>query len=432
MSATRAPTLRWAPVWVVALVALWPLPDAAQGVLALGALGALLWLLLRRRSGGAALLSGPAWALTSVLFCAYWLPEAAATLDAEDGWPAWRTAAFDLRLLPFLWLAAAAVADATGRRRAFGGLALVAMAWTLDGLWAALSGGRGLLFGLYATGAQALGGFVMCPRGATVGSGLGGAFGGCGAWFGLALACLAPFALDAAERAVGRAAWLAALWGLTMAIALSATPAAWIAFACVLALELLRQPTWRRRAAGVGVVVAGAVIAWALATHGPGRSGTVVAVPGNDASVRAVAVDSVALWGDALCVVRAHPFNGVGAGGLDEALRACRTPPSASAPDSGMVALPLGLEILGATGAIGLLLWLAGVALAWRAWRYADAAARTRAWPALQALVAMLFPLNASLPVYGGLWATALLLMAGLYAGALWGRIDAPQASQGP
>ena len=44
------------------------------------------------------------------------------------------------------------------------------------------------------------------------------------------------------------------------------------------------------------------------------------------------------------------------------------------------------LEVLSETGGFGLLLWLAGVALAWRAWRFADEAARERARPAMLAL----------------------------------------------
>ncbi|WP_267100756.1 hypothetical protein, partial [Xanthomonas sacchari] len=39
------------------------------------------------------------------------------------------------------------------------------------------------------------------------------------------------------------------------------------------------------------------------------------------------------------------------------------------------------LEVLAETGVIGLLLWLAGAAQAWRAWRYASA----QAWPSRRA-----------------------------------------------
>jgi O-antigen ligase len=82
------------------------------------------------------------------------------------------------------------------------------------------------------------------------------------------------------------------------------------------------------------------------------------------------------------------------------------------------------LEVLSETGAIGLLLWLAGAALAWRAWRYADEAARERARPAMLALAASVFPLNTHLAAYSTFWGSVLLLLAALYAGSLWGTPD--------
>ena len=73
---------RWAPHWVLAFVALWPAPGYAEGVMVLGALAAIIKLSATRFRGGAQLLSGPAWALTSVLFFAYWLPELLSTVGS--------------------------------------------------------------------------------------------------------------------------------------------------------------------------------------------------------------------------------------------------------------------------------------------------------------------------------------------------------------
>ena len=77
------------------------------------------------------------------------------------------------------------------------------------------------------------------------------------------------------------------------------------------------------------------------------------------------------------------------------------------------------LEILAETGVLGLLLWLAGAAMAWRAWRYADAASRERARPAALALLVTVFPLNTHLAFYSAFWGSVLLLLAALYAGSL-------------
>lgn len=421
MSTRPAVALRWAPAWVVAVVALWPLPMATNVLLGAGALAAAGWLLLRRSSGGGALLSGPAWALTSVLFCAYWLPEVAAALDAESGWPAWRSVLLDLRFLPALWLAAAAVADAGDRRRVFTGLALVALVWALDGLLAAAIG-HGPLQALYAWLAPFLGEQApACAAGAAVPSGVA-AFAACGAGSGLALACLSPFALALGAR-FGNGIWAAMALVLVAAVALSAAPAAWIALAVVLVSELWRRPGTRRTLATLAVTLAGLGLAFALVGRGGGQAHAETSPHWLAATAPAVAWKASAAHGRAaLCVVRQHPINGAGVGGLAPAAQACQPQAQPAASGSATRLLPLWLDVLAETGALGLLLWLAGVALAWRAWRFADVAARHSAWPALQALMAMLFPLNASLPVYAAPWGAALLLMAGLYAGALWGR----------
>ena len=81
--ASPAPPLKWAPAWVIACVAAWPAPGIAEGVLVLGALVTVVRLLqLRARGDASALLSAQAWALTSVLFFAYWMPQLLSVLDA--------------------------------------------------------------------------------------------------------------------------------------------------------------------------------------------------------------------------------------------------------------------------------------------------------------------------------------------------------------
>src|SRR3546814_9937987 len=69
------------------------------------------------------------------------------------------------------------------------------------------------------------------------------------------------------------------------------------------------------------------------------------------------------------------PINGVGARNFRDAFPACDPEPEeVPAWGSGPAfhAHQIVLEILSETGVLGLLLWLAGAALAWRAWRYAD------------------------------------------------------------
>jgi len=139
---------RWAPAFVLTYVALWPAPGYAEGVLVLGALAALIRLLMTRRSGAGQLLSTRAWALTSVLFVAWWLPQLVSAVDAIDVRRSLSEALADLRYLPFLWLVAAAVAHPRWRRTTLNGLALIVFIWTLDALIEALAGTSPLFWGL--------------------------------------------------------------------------------------------------------------------------------------------------------------------------------------------------------------------------------------------------------------------------------------------
>ena len=124
----------------------------------------------------------------------------------------------------------------------------------------------------------------------------------------------------------------------------------------------------------------------------------------------------------------AHPLNGVGVRGFRYAY-----PQYAPENDHFVVsgeacgvgegachAHQLVLEVLTETGAIGLLLWLAAVAVAWRAWRRAGAAARTRAFPVTLALGVMLFPLNTHLAFYSAWWGLLFAWLLGLWCSALF------------
>jgi O-antigen ligase len=136
------------------------------------------------------------------------------------------------------------------------------------------------------------------------------------------------------------------------------------------------------------------------------------------------------IWGAALCMAKTHPFNGVGPRQFRLAFAGCDPAPTERAAwgiGPAFHAHQIVLEILSETGAFGLLLWLAGVALARRAWRYAEHAAREAAYPAMLALAVTVFPLNTHLAFYSSFWGSAMLLLAALYAGSLLGRDPDPE-----
>lgn len=419
-----APGWRWAPAWILAYVALWPAPGYAEGVLVLGALAAIFKLVGSRFRGGTQLLSGPAWALTSVLFFAYWLPELVSAFDAVDVGRAIGEAAKDLRYLPFLWLVAAAVANDAGRRTTFGGLAIIVGIWTLDALAQAVTGTSPLFFGIDSI-KQAISGRGMCSAEEIAAvDRLSGVLGPCNLKLGPVLASLSPFALYVAGRRFGSAGWLVSAAALGIVLVLAGSRASWITYALVLVLSGWRLLGWKKLA---GVFAFGALALVVLTFASPQvrdrieRTGHALAA--DEQGVDSALAGRTRIWGAALCMARENPFNGVGARGFREAFPACDPAPGeppAWGEGPALHAHQVVLEVLSETGGFGLLLWLAGAALAWRAWRYADAAARERARPAMLALVVTVFPFNTHLAFYSTFWGGLTLLLAALYAGSLW------------
>lgn len=417
---------RWAPYWVLAFVALWPAPGYAEGVMVLGALAAIIKLAVVRFRGGTRLLSGPAWALTSVLFFAYWLPQLFAAVDAVDPQVSVVKALTTLRYLPFLWLVAMAVADARGRRLTFIGLAIIMGVWTVDALLQAATGTSPLFWGIDAI-KQQISGRPMCPPDdGPMRDRLSGILGPCNLKLGIVLASLSPFALYAAARRFGTAGWLLAAAAIGIVILLAGSRASWITYALVLLLSGWRLLGWKKL---LGVFAFGVLVAGALFMVSPQvkervlRTAELASTSQQDVDM--ALAGRTRIWGAATCMIRENPVNGVGTRGFREAFPECDPAPGQRAAwgeGPAYHAHQIVLEILSETGILGLLLWLAGAAMAWRAWRYASAAARDRARPAMLALVVTVFPLNTHLAFYSTFWGGLTLLLAALYAGSLLAR----------
>jgi len=419
---------RWAPAWVLTFVALWPAPGYAEGVMVLGALAAIVRLLLGRFRGGTRLLSGGAWALTSALFAAYWLPQAISAVDAVDAPRALREAALDLRYLPFLWLVAAAVANAPARRTTFNGLAIIVAIWTLDALAQVVFGTSPLFWGLDQL-KQLISGRPMCTLEQMAGiDRLSGFLGPCNRKLGMVMASLSPFLLFAAARRMQVAGWLLASTAIGIVVLLAGARAAWITYALVLMSSGWKLLGWRRLA---GVFAFGAVLLVGLTLVSPQVRErmrlTTHALTASESGVDTALSGRAQIWSAAGCMIVQHPVNGVGARGFREAFPVCDAhaegrPAWGQGP--AFHAHQIVLEILSETGIIGLLLWLAGAALAIRAWRYATPQAKERARPAMLALAVTVFPLNTHLAFYSTFWGGLTLMLAALYAGSLLARDD--------
>ena len=136
-------------------------------------------------------------------------------------------------------------------------------------------------------------------------------------------------------------------------------------------------------------------------------------------------------------MIDAHPVNGVGIRGFRDAYAQYAAKDDfwlAHGQKGALHAHQIVLEILSETGLVGLVLWLMGLALAIRAWRWSLPAARTRARVPALALVVTAFPLNTSLAFYSTFWGGAFLLLLALFAGALFAieDDDAPTDRRGP
>ncbi len=413
----------WTPAWVLACVALWPLPGVAEGVLTLGALALACLACMALLRACALPMPRQAAVLASVLFAAYWLPQLVSAPDALDQARAWKEVAADLRYLPFLLGVAIAAGTRRGLRTIGIGLALVVAAWSVDALLQAVAGTSALFAGLEALQRLAGGdGLCAVPDAADR---LGGVFGPCNPKLGLVLASLSPIALAIAWHRFGLVGWGAAALVMGVVVVLAGARAAWLGYALVLAWTGWQVLGPRRllAAAAVGVLTLGALYLGSPMVQQRVDRTTLALQAGDSGQGLDQALSGrVRIWQGSLCMVRAHPVNGVGVRGFRSAWPACDpAPEQAPAWGQGQAhhAHQIVLEVLSETGAVGLLLWLAGALALWRAWRRSGVAARKRAGPPLLALVVTVFPFNTHLAFYSTFWGGLALLLAGLVVGAL-------------
>lgn len=415
---------RWASAWLLAFVALWPAPGVAEAVLVSGALFTVVRLLQLHANGGIRpLLSIPAWALTGVLFMAYWLPQAVSALDAADPGRSWAKVAAALRYLPFMWLVAIAVATPQRRGRTFTGLAVIIGIWTLDALAQGLLGTSPLFWSMDQLKWLINGHSLCSAEEAAAADRLSGVFGPCNLKFGQVLATMSPFLLFFVGTRWGRWGWLLTALLVGVVLVLAGSRASWITYALIVLFSgwRLLGAKWMTLMLLAGVI--------GLAALGMGSSQvrerfsrTALVFSGDADGLNEALSGRSQIWGAALCMVREHPINGVGVRDFRLAYAGCDPMPERTAVWGASPALhahQVVLEILAETGVLGLLLWLAGAAMAMRAWRYAGTEARARARPAALALVATVFPLNTHLAFYSTFWGGVTVLLAALFAGAL-------------
>jgi O-antigen ligase len=389
---------------VLAVLVLLPLGRSSELPLACASIAALVLLAKRRID-----LRDPASYLVLTLFACYWLPALLSGFAAIEPGKTWSTVAVTLRFLPFALFAAWALRDAARWSGLVAAVGVIVALWVVDA------------YVQMATG-YSLGGAAEKER-------LSGIFGAGNLKFGPVLATLSPFVLLGARACWGRRGLAIAFLLLAAPILLAGSRAAWLSYALVSMLIAWHETRDPRRFV---IVLAALAIALgaigALALHDSTRfdariERSLLALHGTGGAVDEASAGRLSIWHTALAMSAAHPLTGVGVRGFRYAY------PGYAAKDDRFVdttsdtgashAHQIVLEILSETGVIGLLFWLAGAATAVRAWRRADADARSRALAPGLALVAMCFPINTHLAFYSAWWGLLFWWLLALYCAAL-------------
>ena len=375
---------------------------AGSTALALGAVVTVGWLALRRFRGGDTLLSREAWALTSAV-----LQLLAAGIAVVRGCA--RSAAqpaqvlTDLRYLPFLWLCAIAVHRESDRRIVYTGIAIIALVWSLDGLVQAVTG-------------YSIGGPPTADR-------ISGVFRAKHPHLGQVLASLAAFPLGMAARRIGAIGWLGVALLVGAVVLLAGARAAWITYALALLCSGWRLLGWKRM---LGVFAAGAIGLVVLAVVFPRNLHdrivlTEAVFSGDQPDLTGADRAPADMGGSRVHDPRASD-QWRGRARVPRCICGLRAAASREAcwgEGDALHAHQIVLEILSETGAIGLLLWLIGAAIAIRAWRFATHRRECATMPAI-ALAVTVFPLNTHLAFYSSFWGGFTLLLVGLSLARCW------------
>ncbi len=402
------------PIWLV--VFLLPFGRSSELGTLLCMLGAII-LFFRDRH----VLAGHAGArLLLWLWAAYFGAALISAPGAVDPARSWSSAAAYLRFAPFGVYVCFAVRREARLHALCLATGIVVALWALDAWVQALTG-------------YSLGGHAEAQR-------ISGIFGAGNLKLGPVLASLSPFVLWAAKRRFGRTGLIVAMLFLLVPILLAGSRAAWITYGVALlaffwieARTPLRFAGWVLAACVVVAVAMG--LAWKTSARFDARMDrTVAALHDTRHALNYASSGRLDIWRVTGRMIAAHPVVGVGVRDYREAYprfapatdpfvtsEACGVGEGACHPHQ------LVLEVLADTGVVGLVLWLAALGLALRAWRRVGAAARQRAFPVTVALAVTVFPLNTHLAFYSAWWGLLFWWLLALWCAALYA--DVPDAA---
>jgi O-antigen ligase len=390
---------------VLAVLALLPVGRMSDPALWIGAVAGLILFWNHRTTAS----RDRAVTLAAILFACYWLPALISAPAAIMPVKSWENVGILLRFLPFALFAALALRDAAVWPRIIAGAAALVVLWLLDAWVQILTG-------------YSVGGAMSSER-------LSGIFGAGNLKLGPVLAVLSPFVFVAAQERWGLRGLIVAFVFQLMPVLLSGSRAAWLMYGLVCLVFAWRAARSPARfvafaAAALCVTVAAGIVAWYASPAFDARMHrTLLALQGSEQAVDEAGAGRIRIWTTAERMIQAHPLVGIGVRGFRYAYPAYADPGDtfvdANSDEGASHAHQIVLEVLSETGAIGLLFWVAGAALAIRAWRRADARARERALAPALALAAVCFPLNTHLAFYSAWWGLLFWWLLSLYVAAL-------------
>lgn len=395
----------WPALVVLSVLALLPVGRASEAPLAIAAALGLVCAWRMRHL----LRTDPGVRLAASLFACYWLAALISAPAAIAPAKTWSTVAVLLRFLPFALFAVLLLRSPALWPSIECAVAAVVVLWLLDA-WVQIFTGYSI-------------------SGAMERERLSGIFGAGNLKLGPVLAVVSPFVLAVARDRYGWRGLAVAGVFMLMPILLAGSRAAWLMYALVVAVLVWRQTRAPLRFAAwslAALVVVG-LAAWSADRDSPAFAArvqrTLLLLRGTPGAVDEASAGRLRIWTTAGRMITAHPVAGVGVRGFRYAYPHYAEPGdafvAANGDEGAMHAHQIVLEVLGETGAIGLLLWIAGAAAAIRAWRRADANARQRAFTPGLALVAMCFPLNTHLAFYSAWWGLLFWWLLALYVAAV-------------
>ena len=396
---------QWSALIALAVLALLPIGRSAELPLWIGAVAGIVFVWRDRKT----LTQNAGVKLAAGLFACYWLPALISAPGSVAPDKTWSTVAVLLRFLPFAVFACIGLRRAGIWPRIVAACAAITVLWLLDA-WVQIFTGYSL-------------------AGAMSDERLSGIFGAGNLKLGPVLAVLSPFVFVAARERFGwRGLALAFVFQL-MPILLAGSRAAWLMFGLVALAFAWRETKSIGRfvafaASGVCIVAIAVAAAWHASSAFDARvQRSLLALQGSAHAVDEASAGRLRIWSTAARMFEAHPLNGVGARGFRYAYPSFAEPGDAfvdSVSDEGAShAHQIVLEIASETGVPGLILWIAGAALALRAWIRASTGARAQAFAPALALAVMCFPLNTHLAFYSAWWGLLFWWLLSLYCAAL-------------